>query len=459
MGRLYPVASGGVAKKKPARPSRPKKSAEPTTAQLRQEYYARRAAEQALAELGLQLDEREPAKGDAHWWGNARDALDRLEIIHATWRFAGLNGFAPEPEDFDPDRGWPTAEEVEAVFGSWDKMLDESGIDDAVFGLIVEKALAAHEKLGAREKELELRAGKLEAEAKKIPELKRREEVARAKRDEADSARAAAEAARDAVARERDAAQARVTALEAEVAELRRAAQEASDAPPAEGELLEEMERALSEASATQQARDELHDRMERLRAEREQDRRAIAELTQLLARVDTEGAEAADGTVPGAEVEETPPATVLEAVERAAAESQHLIFAPKAFETAGESPFRRPGLVLRTLRGLDALAGRYAAGDMGKSLGQAAAEHGITQWKPDIAETTRKRYEDDYSFFLSGPGSPKLWVGPHIGLGSGSGAQFIARIYLHVSDGSDPDVPRGTIVAVVGRHLPDTTT
>ena len=94
----------------------------------------------------------------------------------------------------------------------------------------------------------------------------------------------------------------------------------------------------------------------------------------------------------------------------------------------------------------------------MGKSLGQVAAEHGITQWKPDVAETTRKRYEDDYTFSLEGS-SRKLWVGPHIGLGSGSGAQFIARIYLHVSDGSDPDVPRGIVVAVVGRHLPDTTT
>jgi len=448
-----------VAKKKPARqrPSRPQKSAEPTTAQLRQEYYARRAAEQALSELGLQLDEREPAKGDAHWWAGARDALDRLEIIHATWRFAGLNGFAPEPEDFDPDRGWPTAEEVEAVFGSWDKMLDESGIDDAVFGLIVEKALSAHEKLGAREKELELKAAKLEAEEKKIPELKRREEVARAKRDEADSARASAEAERDGVVRERDAAQARVAALEAEVAELRAAAAAASDAPPAEGELLEEMERALSSVAATEQARDELHERMERLRTEREQDRRTIAELTQLLARVDAEGAEAPDGGVPAAE--EAPPATVLEAVERAAAEAKHLKFAPKAFETASESPFRRPGLVLRTLRSLDDLAGRFAAGDMGKSLVQAAADHGITQYKHDIAETTRKRYEDDYSFFLDGPGSPKLWVGPHIGLGSGSGAQFIARIYLHVADGSDPDVPRGIYVAVVGRHLPDTTT
>ncbi len=445
-----------MAKKKSARPARPAKSAEPTTAQLRKEYYARRAAEQALEELGLRLEEREPPKGDAQWWASTRDALDRLEILHAVWRFTGLAGYAPEPEDFDPDRGWPTADEVEAVFGSWDKMLDESGIDDAIFGVVVEKALGAHEKLAAREKELELRAGKLEDEGKKIPELKRREEVARAKRDEADGARAAAEAQRDAVGRERDTAATRVTELEAEVTTLRTAAAAVADAPPAEHELLEEMERTLAAAAATQQARDELHDHMERLRAEREQDRRTIAELTQLLARVDT-GAEDA-GALEAAEPE-APPATVLEAVERAAAESEHLRFAPKAFETAAESPFRRPGLVLRTLRGLEALAARYEAGDMGKSLSQLAAEHGITQWKGDIAETTRKRYEDDYSFYLDGPGSPKLWVGPHIGLGSGSGAQFIARIYLHVSDGSDPDVPRGIIVAVVGRHLPDTTT
>jgi hypothetical protein len=445
-----------VAKKKPARPARPQKSAEPTTAQMRQEYYARRAAEQALEELGLRLDERPAPKGDAHWWSEAQAALDRLEIMHAVWRFTGLTGYAPEPEDFDPDQGWPTAGEVEAVYGSWDKMLDESGIDDAIFGVVVEKALAAHEKLGAREKELELQARKLEDEGKKIPELRRREEVARAKRDEADTARQEAEASRDAVGRERDALAGRLAELEAEADVLRAAAAASADAPPAETELLEEMERTLADQAATQQARDELHERMERLRAEREQDRRTIAELTQLLARVDTD-AGPADGAIAAAEPEK-PPATVLEAVERAAAEAQHLRFAAKAFETAADSPFRRPGLVLRTLRGLDELAGRYAAGDMGKSLGQAAAEHGITQWKPDIAETTRKRYEDDYSFALEGS-SRKLWVGPHIGLGSGSGAQFIARVYLHVSDGSDPEVPRGIVVAVVGRHLPDTTT
>jgi hypothetical protein len=184
---------------------------------------------------------------------------------------------------------------------------------------------------------------------------------------------------------------------------------------------------------------------------EREQDRRTIAELTRLLSSIDTE----ADRAAPGAEAPEEPPATVLEAVERAARDAQHLRFAPKAFETAAESPFRRPGLVLKTLRALDELAGRFADGDMGRSLSQAAAELGITQWKQDVAETTRKRYEDEYTFTVDGR---RYWVGPHIGLGSGSGAGFVARIYLHVSDGGD-DMPRGITVAVVGRHLPDTTT
>ena len=51
-----------------------------------------------------------------------------------------------------------------------------------------------------------------------------------------------------------------------------------------------------------------------------------------------------------------------------------------------------------------------------------------------------------------------KLELGPHVAIGSGSGAGFVARIYLHVADGSG-QVPRGIYVGHVGRHLPDTTT
>ncbi len=145
----------------------------------------------------------------------------------------------------------------------------------------------------------------------------------------------------------------------------------------------------------------------------------------------------------------------MLEAVERAAAGSAHLRFAPRAFETAADSPFRRPGLVLDTLRRLDELAGRYEAGDMGMSLSQAAQEVGITQWKAGVSELARTRWRDEYLVTVDGQ---EVELGPHVGLGSGSGAGFVARVYLHVSDGGD-GLPRGITVGVVGRHLPDTTT
>ena len=69
-----------------------------------------------------------------------------------------------------------------------------------------------------------------------------------------------------------------------------------------------------------------------------------------------------------------------------------------------------------------------------------------------------RDSYEKDYTFTWPGPPARELLVGPHVGLGSGSGASFVARIYLHAHEGGD-GLDRGLIVAVVGRHLPDTTT
>jgi hypothetical protein len=110
---------------------------------------------------------------------------------------------------------------------------------------------------------------------------------------------------------------------------------------------------------------------------------------------------------------------------------------------------------VLKTLRQLDELSARFAAGDMGMSLSQAAANLGITQYKQGVSELARTRYEKDYTFTYDGH---ELIVGPHVGLGSGSGAAFVARIYLHAHEGGD-GLDRGLIVAVVGRHLPDTTT
>jgi hypothetical protein len=194
-----------------------------------------------------------------------------------------------------------------------------------------------------------------------------------------------------------------------------------------------------------------LHDELDAARADRERDRRTIAELSALVGRPEEPAVEAEPEDLG----DEDEPGSVLEAVQRAAAGAQHLRFAPRAFETAADSPFRRPGLVLRTLRQLDELASRHAEGEMGMSLAQAAREIGITQYKAGVSELARTRWRDEYLVTVDGQ---EVELGPHVGLGSGSGAGFVARIYLHVADGGD-GLPRGITVGVVGRHLPDTTT
>ena len=90
----------------------------------------------------------------------------------------------------------------------------------------------------------------------------------------------------------------------------------------------------------------------------------------------------------------------------------------------------------------------------MGTSLGQAAQEAGLT-WRAGVSELARPAGPSTTS---SPTTATTLDLGPHIALGSGSGAGLIARIYLHLADGNG-DVERGIYVGHVGRHLPDTTT
>jgi hypothetical protein len=110
---------------------------------------------------------------------------------------------------------------------------------------------------------------------------------------------------------------------------------------------------------------------------------------------------------------------------------------------------------VLDTLMRLDELAALYADPEgFGRSLSQAADELGL-KWRQNVSELARSRNPHAYSVMHEGE---RLEVGPHVAIGSGSGAGFIARVYLHVADGSG-NVPRGLYVGHVGRHLPDTTT
>jgi hypothetical protein len=439
-----------MAKQKRRKPPKPQqRSAEPTVAQQREEWRKAKAEDDALEELGLMLDleGREPPKYDVVAGADARDQIDRLELLLAYYRWTVLTGTTPLPEDWEGSEDWPHPDAADALFGSWDGLVDSTRIEDGLLIELVDKALDAHAKLKARGEELDRRARSMDEDALKGTELRRQADLAGQRRDEAIGRAQEAEGARDRAIAENQRLRERAAALEGQLAQE----QPEADAPPPDfDEWLQGFEQQLAAQAATEAARDELHTRLEQLATERERDRQTIGELSRLLAAADTE----TDGA-PTEETAEEPPATVLEAVERAAQESTHLRFAPRAFETAADSPFRRPGLVLKTLRQLDQLAAKFAGGDMGMSLSQAAAGLGITQYKQGVSELARTRYEKDYTFTFEGR---ELLVGPHVGLGSGSGAAFVARIYLHAHEGGD-GLDRGLIVAVVGRHLPDTTT
>jgi hypothetical protein len=389
-----------MAKQKKPR-SKPAKSTEPTVSQQRQAYYEARARKTALDELGVTLADTPRPEADKKAALEALDSFDRLMVLYGMCRWTALSGRVPEPEDWQDDKDWPQPDAVEALFGSWDDALAEAGVLDSGVSALLERVAKAHQEMGERAELLERQARKLEEDAKRIPELERG-----------------------------------VAAL------VGAAAAAAPVAPESEG-LQRELAAAREEIMR-------LHDELDAARAEAERDRRSISELSRLASRA--EGADQAEGPV---SEEEEEPGSVLEAVERAAGEASFLRFAPRAFETAEDSPFRRPELILRTLRQLDELAGRYAEGDMGMSLAQAAQEVGITQWKSGVSELARTRWRDEYLVTIDGQ---EVELGPHVGLGSGSGAGFVARIYLHVADGND-GLPRGITVGVVGRHLPDTTT
>jgi hypothetical protein len=270
--------------------------------------------------------------------------------------------------------------------------------------------------------------------------------VAKRKREEAEDARGQAEAQAARVRTELDAQRER-----AEAAEARLAA--GGEAPAAEDP---ELARLRADLAAAQRDIDSMRGEQERIVSALEAARDERDQAQQSLRRVQAELAARPDGEEAAqADDEDGELGSVLEAVQRASRDAEHLLFADSAYESAEESPFRHPARVYETLMRLDELAGLYERPEgFGQSLGQAANDLGLN-WRADVSELARGRWPDHYRFSYDGH---DLWMGPHVALGSGSGANNIARIYLHVSDG-DNGLPRGLIVAAVGRKKPDTTT
>ena len=373
--------------------------------------------------------------------------VEEADYLAHLYRWIVLVGEPPSAQDWLKTEDWPHPDIVVEVFGSWERFLSAAEVPDSPL-------LAKVREADRRARDMEARERGLEKELARVEDLRRQAETARRRRE-------AVEAERDEEARraarleaEMTRAEARAARAEERLADRRQEAEHtaaASTAGEPSDEWLAAHEALLGELEAVRGHREDLLRQVEELREGAERDRQAIARLGTTLAE---SGGARPEGDADGA-VEEGPPATVLEAVERAAERFGHLTFTRSAFESAADSPFRRPADILDALERLDRLGALYAdPSGFGTSLTEAATSLGLT-WRADVSELARNRHPDRYTAVHDGA---RLELGPHVAIGSGSGAGFIARIYLHVADGSG-DVPRGLYVGHVGRHLPDTTT
>src|SRR3954447_20726367 len=294
-----------MAKQKRRKPPKPQqRSAEPTVAQQREEWRKAKAEDEALEELGLMLDleGREPPKYDVIAGADARDQIDRLELLLAFYRWTVLTGTTPLPEDWEASEDWPHPDAADALFGSWDGLVDSSRIEDGLLIELVDKALDAHGQLKARGEELDRRARSMDEEATKGAELRRQAELAAQRRDEAIGRAQEVAGAHDRALAENQRLRERLASLEDQLATEQ---PEAAAPPPDFDDWLAGFEQQLAAQAATEAARDELHARLEELAGERERTRQTIAELSRLLAAANTE----TPGT-PAEQVVEDPPAT-----------------------------------------------------------------------------------------------------------------------------------------------------
>ena len=365
---------------------------------------------------------------NAPYYSPAGTYLAAAEIIAEMYRWTALAGQPPTEREWLRDKQWPHPDVVRDLFGSWDDAMKDAGLDqyeapprpDADTEELRARMAGLERELQAERQssERELRAARRtasrleESERQARVDAQRADEIARAARDEAKRARADVAAVTPPVRR--------------------------GDTPPEGGQR--------AELDALTERIIELEARAEHLAEENERLRRALGQVRAAM------GDEEEVAHV--AEAEPGDPASVLEAVQLAADRVQQLVLLPEAFESAEDSPFRRPQLVLDALLKLDELARLYAEpGGIGESIGSVARQLGL-DWIPDTTDwggTRGRHYEVSWK-------GRKFRLGPHIRLGTGAGAGSTARIYGFFYDG-DPEQARTFVVGHVGRHLPDSTT
>lgn len=385
---------------------------------------------------------KDAPESDAPYYSPAGTYLVAAEIIAEMYRWTALTGAPPTERDWLRDKQWPHPDVVVDLFGSWEDAMRDAALDayepppraDADTEEVRARLAGLERELQAERQshERELRAARRTAA--------RLEESERQARVDSERAAQIAKAARA------EAVRARAETVEGHLSPDAAEASGSGMGAPAERESITPEPEALVERVI------ELEATVEALSEEKERLRRALGMVREAMG--DSSGDAPADGAAEAAAAEAGDPTSVLEAVQMAADRVERLVLLPDAFESAEDSPFRRPQLVLDALLKLDELAGLYAQpGGVGESIGSVARKLGL-DWIPDTTDWGGPRgrhYEVKWK-------GRKFRLGPHIRLGTGAGAGSTARVYGFFYDGDD-EQPRTFVVGHVGRHLPDSTT
>src|SRR3954447_20125936 len=143
-------------------------------------------AEDGALPDAAQSDGVPPAKGGAPPGDirlrQAMDYVEEADMLLALFRWTGLCGERPRPEDWLSRDDWPHPDAVGNVFGNWNKFLEYAGVKDA-------PPVLRKRSLDEREARLAGQARQLEREEKRMVDMRRQLDVARRKRDEADALR------------------------------------------------------------------------------------------------------------------------------------------------------------------------------------------------------------------------------------------------------------------------------
>jgi hypothetical protein len=141
---------------------------------------------------------------------------------------------------------------------------------------------------------------------------------------------------------------------------------------------------------------------------------------------------------------DEDSPASVLQAVERAAANCPHLVFLDEAYDSARRSSYRQPARLWRALLALEEAAAAWHRGALEGGFKDALARVGV-DYSRALSPSTVGRHPHEYERTYDGR---RVTLGPHLRLGRGS-PDACCRVYIYLDE-----IRRLCVLGHVGAHL-----